>query len=61
MLAVGTPVAKGDVIGTVAAGHCAEIPCIHWGVRRGEDYLNPLSFVTDLRPSILLPLAEGGG
>lgn len=59
-LATGTPVSKGDAIGTVAAGHCAGIPCLHWGVRRGEDYVNPLSFVTDLRPSILLPLNEGG-
>ena len=30
-------------------------PCVHWGVRRGEDYVNPLAFVTDLRPSVLLP------
>jgi hypothetical protein len=28
-------------------------------VRRGEDYVNPLGFVMDLRPSILLPLHEG--
>jgi murein DD-endopeptidase MepM/ murein hydrolase activator NlpD len=59
-LAVGTPVSKGDVIGTVLRGHCADIPCLHWGVRRGEEYLNPLSFVRDLRPSVLLPLMGGG-
>lgn len=55
-LAQGTPVGKGEFIGAVEAGHCGRDPCLHWGVRRGEEYLNPLSFVTDLRPSVLLPL-----
>lgn len=59
-LAVGAPVSRGDVVGTVRAGHCGPVPCVHWGVRRGGDYLNPLSFVTDLRPSILLPLGDPG-
>jgi murein DD-endopeptidase MepM/ murein hydrolase activator NlpD len=59
-LAVGAPVSKGDVLGTVRPGHCGPAPCVHWGVRRGGDYLNPLSFVTDLRPSILLPLGVPG-
>jgi murein DD-endopeptidase MepM/ murein hydrolase activator NlpD len=59
-LTVGTAVSKGDVIGTVLPGHCADAPCLHWGVRRGEEYLNPLSFVRDLRPSILLPLTARG-
>ncbi|MFJ6158112.1 M23 family metallopeptidase [Pseudarthrobacter sp. NPDC092184] len=55
-LAAGAPVAAGQVIGTVRPGHCAAAPCVHWGVRRGEDYVDPLQFVMDLRPSILLPL-----
>lgn len=59
-LAVGTGVSKGDVIGTVLAGHCGVTLCLHWGVRRGEEYLNPLSFVRDLRPSVLLPLTARG-
>jgi murein DD-endopeptidase MepM/ murein hydrolase activator NlpD len=54
-LAVGSVVAEGQVVGTTIPGHCAT-PCVHWGVRRGEDYVNPLQFVVDLRPSILLPL-----
>ena len=58
-LATGDSVAKGQAIGTVLAGHCGGLPCVHWGVRRGEDYLNPLEFVLDLRPSILLPLIHG--
>ena len=55
-LAAGAPVAAGQVIGTVRPGHCAAAPCLHWGVRRGEDYVDPLQFVMDLRPSVLLPL-----
>lgn len=55
----GATVAKGDVLGALMTGHCGAAPCVHWGVRRGEDYVNPLGFVTDLRPSILLPLHDG--
>lgn len=59
-LPAGAVVVRGDVIGTVLPGHCAALSCVHWGVRRGEEYVNPLSFVTDLRPSILLPLHAPG-
>ena len=58
-LAVGTTIARGEVIGTVLPGHCPAAQCLHWGVRQGEDYVNPLQFVLDLRPSILLPLPGG--
>jgi murein DD-endopeptidase MepM/ murein hydrolase activator NlpD len=56
-LRAGSAVAEGDVLGKVQTGHCgpAPPPCLHWGVRRGEDYVNPLAFVMDLRPSVLLP------
>lgn len=59
-LATGSAVSKGDALGTVLPGHCAAMPCVHWGVRRGEQYINPLSLVTDLRPSVLLPLRVPG-
>lgn len=55
-LTAGSPVAAGQSLGTVIAGHCPAASCLHWGVRRGDDYVNPLQFVMDLRPSILLPL-----
>ncbi|WP_434618589.1 M23 family metallopeptidase [Arthrobacter sp. A5] len=56
-LSAGTAVAADEAIGTVAASrHCAPADCLHWGVRRGADYIDPLQFVTDRRPSILLPL-----
>ncbi len=52
----GDTVRKGQAVGSLAPGHCSATACLHWGVRRGEDYANPLGFVEDLRPSILLPL-----
>jgi murein DD-endopeptidase MepM/ murein hydrolase activator NlpD len=55
-LSKGDAVGKGDRLGTLLPGHCGAAPCVHWGVRRGDDYVNPLQFVLDLRPSILLPL-----
>ena len=55
-LTAGSMVAAGEVLGTLKPGHCAAASCVHWGVRRGDDYVNPLQFVMDLRPSILLPL-----
>ncbi|CAH0227032.1 hypothetical protein SRABI83_02525 [Arthrobacter sp. Bi83] len=55
-LSKGDAVGKGDPLGTLLPGHCGATPCVHWGVRRGDDYVNPLQFVLDLRPSILLPL-----
>jgi murein DD-endopeptidase MepM/ murein hydrolase activator NlpD len=54
-LTAGAFVPDGGRLGTVLTGHCGPAPCVHWGVRRGEEYLNPLAFVMDLRPSILLP------
>jgi murein DD-endopeptidase MepM/ murein hydrolase activator NlpD len=47
---IGSRVRVGDVIGTLSAGesHCsskATVSCLHWGLIRGEKYLNPLSLV----------------
>lgn len=54
----GSTVARGQVVGRVTdtPGHCAPQVCLHWGVLRGEAYLDPLAFVTR-RPVVLLPLA----
>ena len=59
--AAGTPVASGDPIGTVAAhgGHCGGLAgCMHVGLLRGEDYLDPLLLLR--RPSVLKPLKALG-
>ncbi|MFC9329438.1 M23 family metallopeptidase [Kitasatospora sp. NPDC057015] len=43
-LPVGTPVSAGLPIGRLApgVGHCAE-GCLHWGLLRGDRYLDPLA------------------
>lgn len=56
-LSVGASVVQGEVIGLLSRSpHCAARSCLHWGVRRGEEYLNPLLFLGDRRPSVLLPI-----
>jgi len=54
-LKVGQSVRRGQRIGTLHPGHCAVSVCVHWGVRQDGDYVDPLRFIQDLRPSILLP------
>ena len=52
-LPVGRAVAAGDVVGRLAAGHpCSAGACLHWGLKRGEEYLNP---VPAGEPPLLLP------
>jgi len=54
---VGTPIARGEGVGVVSAtpGHCTPRTCLHWGVLRGETYLDPLSLVGRARV-VLLPV-----
>ena len=53
---VGTVVAKGTVVGSAAGrSHCSP-GCVHWGVRLDGDYVDPLNYVSDRRPSVLLPV-----
>ncbi|GAA4625532.1 hypothetical protein GCM10023113_18930 [Cellulomonas oligotrophica] len=54
--AVGTAVAAGDVVAVVAGpAHCAPLPCLHWGVREGETYVDPLALLPGAGPVVLLP------
>lgn len=57
---VGSVVQRGEVIGKVAdtatAQHCSSEVCVHWGLRVGEDYVNPLDWVEGFGPIRLLPL-----
>ncbi|MET7811741.1 M23 family metallopeptidase [Streptomyces sp. NPDC005395] len=56
----GDEVAAGEVLGSVqpAGSHCTG--CLHWGLLRGDVYLNPLSllppWLLDAGPSRLLPV-----
>jgi murein DD-endopeptidase MepM/ murein hydrolase activator NlpD len=51
---------RGAVIGTLqrASSHCFPRGCLHWGLLRGETYLNPLTLV-GAGPVRLLPLSGG--
>ncbi|WP_368496786.1 peptidoglycan DD-metalloendopeptidase family protein [Herbiconiux sp. A18JL235] len=54
-LAVGDAVARGQPIGTVAAGgHCAA-GCVHLGVRLDGEYLNPRLLYGGVPRAVLLP------
>lgn len=58
-VAVGDAVRPGDEVGTLGmSSHCGWTPCLHWGLRRGDTYLDPLTLL-GLAPPVLLPL--GGG
>jgi murein DD-endopeptidase MepM/ murein hydrolase activator NlpD len=56
-LRVGDLVAAGQLIGTLEAGHpgCPAPACLHWGLRRGDGYLDPLALL-GLGRVRLLPL-----
>jgi len=43
-LSVGDSVTAGQEIGRLTEGHpgCPAAACLHWGLRRGGDYLDPL-------------------
>jgi len=58
-VAVGTEVAAGDQLGLLAAGHpgCPAEACLHWGLRQGDRYLDPLALV-GLGRVRLLPLDQ---
>lgn len=56
--AEGEPVARGQPIGSVAAGgHCGD-GCLHLGVRVYGEYVSPLVFITGLPRAVLLPLGR---
>ncbi|GAB1514629.1 murein hydrolase activator EnvC family protein [Actinophytocola sp. KF-1] len=52
---VGTRVSRGTVIGRLAGGHvgCEAAACLHWGTRRGDEYLDPLALLTSGRVRLL--------
>lgn len=56
-VATGDRVAPGDPLGVLLAGHpgCPAAACLHWGLRRGEEYLDPLT-VLGLGRVRLLPV-----
>jgi hypothetical protein len=56
-VSVGMQVAPGEAIGRLeSGGHCAPTACLHWGLLRGDTYVDPLSLLSG-GPVRLLPLA----
>lgn len=51
----GQLVARGSPIGTLRAGHagCPVQACLHWGLRRGDTYLDPLLLLRPPRVRLL--------
>ncbi|MFV0534049.1 MAG: M23 family metallopeptidase [Cumulibacter sp.] len=58
-VASGDVVLRGQIIGTVIAGHqdCSVEVCLHWGARLGEQYVDPLTLLTP-HAVRLLPLSS---
>lgn len=61
-VAAGDPVVGGGPIGTLEAGHpgCPRPACLHFGLRDGKDYLDPLTLLA-AGPVRLKPLGDGAG
>jgi murein DD-endopeptidase MepM/ murein hydrolase activator NlpD len=54
----GDPVVAGAPLGVLTSGpHCRE-PCLHWGLRSGEEYLDPLRLVRSASAVALVPAAR---
>ncbi|HEX4018842.1 MAG TPA: M23 family metallopeptidase [Frankiaceae bacterium] len=53
----GARVAKGEPLGTLQTGHagCPVAACLHWGLLRGNAYLDPLSLLGGQRIRLLSP------
>jgi murein DD-endopeptidase MepM/ murein hydrolase activator NlpD len=62
IVAAGDRVRTGDVIGRLATGHreCPVTACLHWGLRLGGTYLDPLSLL-GLGRVRLLPMVSPEG
>jgi murein DD-endopeptidase MepM/ murein hydrolase activator NlpD len=54
-VAAGQVVARGSPLGRLVAGHagCPAEACLHWGLRRGEAYFDPLSLLRAPRVRLL--------
>ena len=55
MVTTGSRVTVGEPLGVLLAGHpgCPAPACLHWGLRRGETYLDPLALLGLVRVRLL--------
>jgi murein DD-endopeptidase MepM/ murein hydrolase activator NlpD len=54
-VSAGQRVTRGSPVGSLSAGHagCPREACLHWGLRRGETYLDPMSLLQMPRVRLL--------
>lgn len=57
---VGMTVAAGTQLGVVSGQHgdCPVDGCLHWGARRGDTYLDPMSLLHGLGSIRLVPMGD---
>jgi murein DD-endopeptidase MepM/ murein hydrolase activator NlpD len=57
----GQPVRRGQLLARLSGRHagCAQ-RCLHWGARRGAQYLDPMTLLQPLGPAVLLPWPRDG-
>ena len=55
LVGVGEPVAPGQAIATVAAGHPGCFRCLHWGLRNSSGYLDPMLTIRPHRVRLVTP------
>ncbi|MFD7259418.1 M23 family metallopeptidase [Streptomyces sp. NPDC059874] len=60
LVSEGESVTAGQVVAILTEGTHCPAPCLHWGLLRGEEYLNPLTFLPRPTPR-LLPLLSPAG
>lgn len=51
---VGDEVEAGDPIGTLDGSHCG-YPCLHWGLKRGDVYYDPMSLLQPVQVRLYPP------
>lgn len=59
LVEAGQAVRRGEVVATLDSdgSHCAPHACVHWGLRRGDLYVDPWPLIDPVpRPIRLLPL-----
>lgn len=54
-VSAGDPVARGETVGVVVAGHSPDVDAVHLGARLDGEYVSPLLYLGGGRPSVLLP------
>ncbi|WP_329378774.1 M23 family metallopeptidase [Streptomyces sp. NBC_01351] len=60
LVSEGESVTAGQVVAVLTEGSHCPSPCLHWGLLRDEEYLNPLALLPHPTPR-LLPTGDGSG